>query len=149
MSMQEFSWDAFPVKVGTTTPAVGADFNLTVPAGKRWLFLGWAGVLVTDANVANRLVYVQCTADGTNIVFQSNTTNNHAASLTHYYYFYVSHPVAEVFTTPYHRFGYGLSNAIELPAAASINVVIGSKQAGDDWGSGANAIYYLYKEAPA
>ena len=145
-----FNWDSIPVKETTVAPAVGADFTLTVPAGKKWLFYGWRGVLVTDANVANRTVLVDIAPDGTAQIANAVFAQAQAATQTHIYYFIPSTSPTELYIGAYgrHWVGCGLGQPIELPAGATIIVTINNKQAGDDWGNGASVVSYFYKEAP-
>jgi len=69
-----------------TPPAVGAEYTYTTPFGSRYLLASIALTLVTDANVANRIVELQVSgATHTWWKMQSSTTQT--ASTTHIHQF--------------------------------------------------------------
>jgi hypothetical protein len=141
-------WGAILVTTATLTPAAGADIAaIAVPAGKRWLFVGLGGQLVADANVANRNVYMQYKPDGTNIQSNNWCAQVQTAGQTHTYRLTPAASVSEVYVASNgnHTIGFGLVGGLEMPAAAALEVLVNSKQVGDDWGT----VIYTYKEAPA
>jgi len=140
-SMQAMDWDAVPVKTGViTNPAAGVDGTVTVPTGKRWLFLGATGTYATDATVSNRYPRLNVADDGTNMSRSYVATSAVAASNSIVVTF-----AAGAYTTGignvYDIIGIG---NLEVKAGAVLTFTAYAKQAGDDW----SAIYYAYKEAP-
>ena len=79
-----FNWDQIPVETGATAdPAAGAQLaNIVVPAGKRWLFIGGYGSIVTDGTGANRYLYMTVKHDGTNTTVRFAHATAMTASLT-------------------------------------------------------------------
>ena len=142
--MKEFSWGLIPVKVGVTAnPVAGAEYTpITVPAGKKWLFLGFAGQLVTQAGGGNRYPRLRIAPDGTNVVgvFVGAAVVGGVTQPVYWVQGAITAAVAgftEIINIP--------SDGIELPAGGVISSNTVSLTAADDWGVG----YYFYKEAPA
>ena len=142
-----FNWDSIPVKTATTAnPAAGAQPpTITVAAATRMKFYGFRFSVVTDANVANRTVYVSIAPDGANTIYYS-LASNQPESTTHYYNLAVARSTTEILVGTSHYIGVSAgTDGIDLSAGATIIVSIGTIQVGDD----ATAITYFYKEAPA
>ena len=145
-------WDLMPVISGATAnPAAGANPNgFTVPAGKRYLFMGASFSLVTDANVANRTVSGTIAYDGGVIAHTAViSTTAQTASLTRYYSVIAARTYGETYSAAlggYYFLGMGaVGDGLELPPGAVLSLTVLSKQVGDD----ASATTYWYKEAPA
>lgn len=69
-----------------TDPAANTEVTCTVPTGKIWRIVSMRVVLVTDANVANRLPSITVD-DGTTVFYQTTSSSVQAASLTWNYNF--------------------------------------------------------------
>ena len=139
------SWDGIPLVVGVTAnPAAGASpATVTVPSGKRWLYLGGVVSLVADATVASRYVY--------NVVYPNGTTQYLkgrsaavTASQTRVCHFVPGVTNSSVIGND-EMVAIGGFLPTELPAGATITVESVNLQVGDDYG----AFTYFYKEAPA
>lgn len=69
-----------------TDPAANTEVTCTVPAGRIWRVISLRVVLVTDANVANRIPSFTID-DGTTVFYQTTSISAQAASLTWNYNF--------------------------------------------------------------
>lgn len=143
MRREHFHWDAVPAQYyDGTSPAAGAEYALVVPAGKRWLLLGWYFKFVADANVANRTtnVYVKNAASGKTHLLKAygNVTAGQTAELVGHVGVITEDIIGtfQLVSVPYD---------VELPAASQIITATGSIQAGDDY----TEIQLVIKEAPA
>lgn len=67
-----------------TDPAANTEITEAVPTNARWAFHGAYFTLVTDANPANRRVFVTL-SDGANVYLASVSASTQAASSTEYY----------------------------------------------------------------
>lgn len=65
--------------VAVDTPAVGAEWTITVPAGKIWEILRTNYVLTTDATIQNRNSGIEI-FNGTNTMRVTRAPENHTAS---------------------------------------------------------------------
>lgn len=141
------NWDQVsPTVASTANPAAGADPpDITVPAGKRWLLLGWAASLVTDGNAANRTIVTLVTADGTNELTRVRSTTNQTATQTRYYRWDSFKTYGESFVTDTYLLGFGRARGLELGPGATVETTTVNIQVGDDW----TAVTYVYKELPA
>lgn len=142
MTKPDFNWDALPVlEDSTANPAAGSDLaDITVPTGKRWLYLGGYCSLVNDANVANRYMTVTVKVGGTNT--HATFINNTAMTANGTYYITEATIGNNVSTGGREVIGIG---PCELPAGSKISHALLNKQAGDDL----TAFNFRYKEAPA
>lgn len=70
--------------VAGSTPAAGAEISETVPTGARWELMAFKAQLVTDANVATRVVILRFD-DGTTEYFRSDANFAHTAGVTGIY----------------------------------------------------------------
>lgn len=80
----ESSWRRSRIVSGVATPAAGADWSTSVPAGHLWQLLGVTATLVTSAAVANRAVALVL-GDGSNPFLTIPAPAVQAASLTGVY----------------------------------------------------------------
>lgn len=117
--------------IASTDPAAGVEISETVPTGARWRPLSLDAPLVTDATVANRDA-VLTIDDGANILAESATAANQAASLTRRYSFMVNTSRGAAATAALIQ-----GNMPELLMAAGfrIRTVTTNLQAGDNWGA--------------
>ena len=140
-----WSWGELPVSAGVTAdPAAGAQIaDITVPTGKRWLFLGAYCTIVCDANAANRVPHCDVLTDGTNVDRVHYGTGTTTASNTGKWMFTMGNSVT--ISSGYHMV-IGLPvGGIEVPAGAIIRIVADSIQVGDNL----SVLRYAYKEASA
>jgi len=135
-------WGGVPISVGATAnAAAGADPPLiTVPVGKRWLFLGAMCSCVTDANVATRYAFIEFKLDAVNDYYTCCPGAGQAASLTRTLV-YGMHPIAgsllnNVIMVPIPSMG------VEMPAGATVEIDTINIQVGDDY----SVVRYYYKE---
>lgn len=125
--------------ISGTQPSAGAEISETVPTGARWELLTFKTQLVTDANVANRVVLLSLD-DGSNVYYRVSANVNHAASSTFQYQF------LQGFATP----AISQIAAIQAPIPANnrmagghrIKTVTASIQVGDQY----SALQYLVRE---
>jgi hypothetical protein len=136
------SWDAIPVSIGVTAdPAAGAQITaVAVPAGKRWLLLGFQNEIVASADVANRNANVYISMDGANNFYISNALLTVTASQTKL----ISACTNSLITAATTQYGMHIP-AIELPAGATFRFYWNTLQAADNLG----VMTYFYKEVPA
>jgi len=140
-------WDELPISYAATAdPAAGANpAVMTVPAGKRWLWLAGSCSLTTDATVIDRyplLVVKQLAAGNVEERYMSPTPIT--ASLTVISTFAGGAAAAAIVAN-------GQCNVpipaggIEIKAGGTVQVTFLSIQAADN----AGAVFYKYKEAEA
>lgn len=142
--VRAFNWDS--IKTQSTTganPAAGADpATLTVPAGKKRLYVGFSATLVTAAFAGNRFPRLEIKVDGTNIsgIYTANVA--HTISVTATYTWCPGVPNSTTLG------GYMMSGiavpGIEVPAGGTVAIVTSAINGADDW----SALTYSYKEAP-
>ena len=136
-------WDWITIKTAATAdPAAGADpAEITVPAGRKWLFLGLSGTLVSDVTAVTRVPQCNIKIDGTNIIIKIVNVTGQTQGYT----------VVHNFTSGLATMGGTLGNGalfsplpypLELPPGAKIGISTLNLQAGDNWG----VIRYFYKE---
>jgi hypothetical protein len=137
-------WDSYSVLTGVTAdPAAGAAVpTITVPAGKRWVFLGARVQLVDDATVANRYMYISIAHDGTNTDQRVQSPSAMVASYTSDWNFTPTN-LASISNGADSQLGFGAG--IELAAGATVIISAVGLVAGDNFG----VCRYYYKEAPA
>ena len=117
------------VVAAAATPAAGADWSLTVPAGHLYELLSVYASLVTDANVATRSVSLVLT-DGQATYLVLAAPGTQAASLT-WGYAWTQHGNAYAGAD-------GIVSGIPrllLEPGWTIAASTASKQAGDQWGT--------------
>ncbi len=147
MKMSEaFNWDAIPVKSGATAdPAAGANpVALTIPAGKKWLFLGGRNTIVCSADAANRQPILDVRVDGTNQTWYIRSGDVFIATDSGQVEILCGQQSREVLDRVAHVIGIP-AMGLELPAGATIQMTYVNIQAADNCG----VFYYAYKEAPA
>lgn len=96
---QQLAWPGSPIQradevdppiqhIEGTTPAAGDPVTETVPDGTSWELVSFSAVLITDATVPARRVYLshQEVSSGTGILWQSYGPYQQVASLTVQYY---------------------------------------------------------------
>ncbi len=135
------SWDDIPVTVAVTAdPAAGANLAaITVPAKKRWLFLGSMHSVVTDATVVTRQPFVRFARNGTNTDQEIVSPNGITASLTAYVTF---GDAASATATVTARYITSELAPVDCPAGTTISHLMGGLVAGDNIG----VCYYAYKQ---
>ena len=146
-----FNWDSIPVKIGATVDGIaGAQPTvITVPAGRRWLFLGASFTFVTSAVAGNRIVNVYVRPDGANSECIVASTTAHTASLTRNYYVIVSKTYGETLSVVNYLLGLGVaSGAVELMPGGNVFFDVAAIDATAGTGDNASAVSYYYKEAP-
>jgi hypothetical protein len=131
--MVEFTWETIPTLANPTSPAAGADFSYTVPASRRLRLYMMNLWLVTDANPANRTVYVDITRGGTKLWRYPVTTTfaNQTASKTCGYVFGVGLAFSDAADQTDRQAP--LPDEIELKAGDIIATHTTNIQAGDQW----------------
>lgn len=136
--MTGWTWDGIAViTAATADPAAGSNPAAVGPAAnRRWLFLGGAASLVTDATVISRYPLVVELGDGTNTSGRFLENAAHTASLTVIHSIGAHGIVSVQGYIPIPRPG------IELPGGGTVQVQASNLQAGDNWGP----LYYKYKE---
>lgn len=124
--------------VAGTVPAPGADFSDTVPANRRWLLVGVAFQLVTDATAPVRTMILTID-DGANVLWETSQNGTIAATLTTKFRAGAGvpnfGPTANMFQIP-------LPETLLLPAGSRIRSVTTAKGAGDQF----SAIFYNVEE---
>jgi len=120
------------ILVTQANPAAGADFTVTVPAGKFWRVLSVSAQLVTDATVAARGPKLALD-DGTTIFYECvNSGTGQAASSTCQYSFApgcsmeTASPASGVFKN------FPIPECI-LMAGYRLRMITGAIQVGDQW----------------
>ena len=111
-----------------TDPAADTEILEAVSPRRRWRLLSLNFSLVTDANVADRYVYLYI-KDPTNLLVALAPVNTQAADLTYTYYF-TNLPAAEIkIVTNIYR----PLPPLTLPAGYTIGTITSSRQAGDNY----------------
>ena len=125
--------------ISGTTPAPGAEISETVPAGARWQLLAFRAQLVTDANVASRVIRL-LVDDGANILAHTSTNVGQATALT-YTYGWVQGPMTGA-VGQVNALLFGLPNLLLLGAGWRIRTSTASIQVGDQF----SLVQYLVRE---
>jgi hypothetical protein len=140
--VQRLAWPGSPLRssvdtpgvssiITGTDPAANAECLDTVPAGARWEVLSWMGVLVTDANAANRTVTL-IIDDGASTLWTCDASAAQAASLTRNYNAYATGVAPDLTGSTFRLPG---PFPLDLPAGARIRTVTNNMQVGDNWGA--------------
>lgn len=114
--------------ITVTDPAADNEILETVPARRRWRLISIRFKLITDANVANRIVTLTID-DGTNNLLTIPSDTAQTASLTRYYHYHLQ-PVPQflidaIFSLPLPD--------LFLAAGFRIQTLTTGLQAGDDF----------------
>jgi hypothetical protein len=138
-------WDQIKVSTGVTVdPAVNTAISLTVPAGKRWLFLGGEAFFTSDATAHTHTARITFARDGTNIDLTFGSTVTQAQSLVYGYDFSPGGPQSTATSAAMVVVGIQ-HHGVECPAGTVISVAANGSAGNDDW----STMRYAYKEAPA
>ena len=118
-------------RVAGTDRVAGAQVGEPVPTNARWRLSAFYAVLVTDATVATRAVYLSLT-DGTNLILSVPANATQAASTTRGYQFVagVSPPAAVAY-----EIYFPWPFRVTLFQGWAIATITSSMAAGDDWGA--------------
>jgi hypothetical protein len=114
-----------------TDPAANAECLDTVPAGSRWEVLSWMGVLVADANVANRTVTL-IIDDGVSTLWTCDASAAQTNGQTRNYNAYATGVAPDLTGTTFRLPG---PFPLDLPAGARISTSTANRQVGDNWGA--------------
>lgn len=123
----ETPWSRVRRIVPGSAPAAGADWTLTVPAGKVWRIRTIEADLVTSATVADRSVALSV-SDGSTTFVRAAPAAVQAASLTRHYCWWANASAL--------AFGSSISQPIPelvVPAGYVIAVATDNIDAGDQW----------------
>jgi hypothetical protein len=116
-------------RFNNAAPAAGANFTITVPTGTRWRVQSLIGTLVSDANVANRQVFLRID-DGATIYFEMFANTVQAAGVTDKY-IWSARQVAELAGSGDIVMAIPVNLVIE--AGHRITSAVASIQVGDQW----------------
>jgi len=114
-----------------TDPAANVEISETVPTGARWRPLSWRATLVTDANVANRVVDL-IVDDGTNVIVQRSAISVQAASST---FAYIAAQGGDLGSSGNNQILIPWPAGLWLPAGFRIRTSTLNRQATDNWGA--------------
>jgi len=118
--------------VAGTDRAANTEITETVPSNVTWRFISMVFTLVTDANVANRNVHMRVT-DGTNLLAETTSAQNQAASLTRVYSILAG--VRPQDTSEDDNIANNLPGDMFLPEGFTIETSTTNLQVGDDFGA--------------
>jgi hypothetical protein len=114
-----------------TNPAANTEVTCTVPTGKIWRIVSMRVVLVTDANVANRITSITCD-DGTTVFYQTTAATAQTAGTTFNYNFDAVENSPVLNTTTSHL---PVPFRMLLGPGYRIKTSTSGIQAGDDYGA--------------
>jgi len=118
--------------VTTGNPAAGADYTITVPAGKYWRIVSHTAQLVTDANVAARN-YKFIIDDGTTPVFETGGSGTGQAATSTCQYTVSPLAVMEAVSPASAVFKNFAIPEMVLAPGWRLRVLTGAIQVGDQW----------------
>lgn len=122
-----------PKTITLANPAAGSEISQTVPTDKAWRVYLARIPLTTAVAAADRTPQLRIT-DGTNILWESRTHDNHIASLTRTYNWDRDGEYST--TVDVDEFYNILIDLGILLAGDIISTITGNLQGADDWGAG-------------